>query len=331
MLHDTLPSPAVERALRGMGAVRATTLRVNTLKSDARSLIRFFQRNAVKHRRVLWYPDAFVLVGARERDAEGWEVYRRGEIYLQSLSSMAPALALGPRPGESILDLAAAPGSKTTQMAALMENRGFILANELNAVRGERLRYNLDLQGCRIAELQLGRGERVGEAQPGRFDRVLLDVPCSGEGRFTLSHPATYRSWSARTVSQCARVQRRLLASAAGAVKPGGVIVYSTCTLNAEENERMIQWALESFPLEVEPPPLSIPGSLPGECAGVSASLAMALRILPDREHEGFFLCRMRKLAAGGAAPLTGAKPAPRTGGGVSPPRRPAPPTPAGG
>jgi 16S rRNA (cytosine1407-C5)-methyltransferase len=295
MIAAKLAAPLVERALRGMGAARATTLRVNTLKGDARSLIRFFHEAAVKHRRVLWYPDAFVLVNARERDAEGWEAYREGRIYLQSLSSMAPALVLDPRPGESVLDMAAAPGSKTTQMAALMGNRGFILANELSAVRAEKLRHNLELQGCRIAELRVGRGERLGEAEPGRFDRVLLDAPCSGEGRFTTARPSTYRSWSPRLVAQCARLQRRLIASAVAAARPGGVLVYSTCTLNAQENEGVIQWALESLPLEVEQSPLRLPGAIPGLADGLSPSLRLALRILPDREHEGFFLCRLRK------------------------------------
>jgi NOL1/NOP2/sun family putative RNA methylase len=295
MLRAALAPAEAERALRGMGAPRLTTLRVNTLKEDARSLMRFFHEAAVKYQRVLWYPDAFVLVSSREREAREWDAYQQGRIYLQSLSSMAPAVALDPQPGEAVLDVAAAPGSKTTQMAALMGNRGLILANELNAVRAERLRYNLALQGCAIAEVSLGRGERLGEAHPCRFDRVMLDVPCSGEGRFTMAEPATWRSWTPRTVSQCARLQRRLFASAVAALKPGGVMVYSTCTMNTEENERMVHWALESFPLETERLPVALPGALPGVTAGLSPSLAKAVRILPDRQYEGFFLCRMRK------------------------------------
>jgi NOL1/NOP2/sun family putative RNA methylase len=296
-LSQLLPPAAFERCLRGMGTVRATTLRVNTLKSDARELMRFFHREAVKYQRVLWYPDAFVLVSARERDVEGWQAYRDGHVYVQGLASMAPALALGPLPGESILDIAAAPGSKTTQIAALMGNRGSILANEPNAVRAEKLAYNIALQGCLMVEVTRGWGEKVGAQRPERFDRVLLDVPCSGEGRFTTAHPSTYRSWSMRDVTRCTRLQRRLLESGAAAVKPGGVLVYSTCTLNREENEKMIQWALENLPVEVERLPLQIPGSLPAVHEGLSPEIGRALRLLPDREHEGFFLCRMRRRA----------------------------------
>jgi 16S rRNA C967 or C1407 C5-methylase (RsmB/RsmF family) len=175
-------------------------------------------------------------------------------------------------------------------MAALMAGRGAIVANELDPVRAERLAFNVRLQGCPIVEVRRGRGERLGAELPGAFDRVLLDVPCSGEGRFLVHEPATFRAWSPRRVARCARLQRRLLASGAQAARPGGVLVYSTCTLNEEENESTVRWALEQLPLELEAVPLSLPGALPG-----LQGLEQALRILPDRDHEGFFVCRMRR------------------------------------
>jgi NOL1/NOP2/sun family putative RNA methylase len=294
-LAATFSQPVAERILRGMGAPRRTTLRVNTLRASAPQLMRFFREAAVAHHRVSWYPDAFVLADADEREAAGWDMYKEGRIYLQSLSSMIPALVLEPRPGERVLDLAAAPGSKTTQMAALMENRGWILANELDPVRAERLAYNLRLQGVSIAETRVGRGEKLGAEMPGSFDRVLLDVPCSGEGRFVVFEPATSRAWSPRQVADCARLQRKLLASGAAAARPGGLVVYSTCTLNLEENERMVQWALENLPLEVEKIPLAIPGSYAGLAGGLDPAVGRALRIFPDRDREGFFVCRLRR------------------------------------
>jgi 16S rRNA (cytosine1407-C5)-methyltransferase len=257
--------------------------------------MRFFREAAVKSTRVPWYADAFVLRSLDERDAEGWDIYRDGRVYLQSVSSMIPALILAPLPGERVLDIAAAPGSKTTQMAALMENRGFILANDVDQVRAERLAYNIRLQGCAIAEVKVGRGEKLGEEMPGAFDRVLVDAPCSGEGRFVVFDPSTSRAWSPKTVADSARVQRRLLESGARALKPGGVLVYSTCTLNAEENEAMVQWAIDTLPLVPEKPPLIIPGAYAGMARGRHASVARALRIFPDEDHEGFFVCRMRK------------------------------------
>ncbi len=283
------PQAVSEGILRGMCGRRPTTLRVNTLRSTPEELSRFFRENGVKHSRVPWCSAAFILAEAREREAQGWSWYDEGRIYLQSLSSMIPALALAPRPGERVLDIAAAPGSKTTQMAALMENSGAILAVELDKIRAERLRHNVTLQGCRIVEVKTGPGEKIGREMPGSFDRVLLDVPCSGEGRFVVGEPASSRSWSPRLVADRARLQRRLLASGFQALRPGGVLVYSTCTLNLEENERIIQWARESFALEIEKLPLSVPGAWSG------LGMAKALRIFPDARMEGFFVCRMRK------------------------------------
>lgn len=270
---------------------RPTTLRVNTLRSEPREFARFLLEHGLKHRRIPWYQHAFVLPDLRERDVRAWDWYREGRIYLQSLSSMIPVLALAPRPGERILDIAAAPGGKTTQMAALMENQGCILAVELNAVRAERLRHNVALQGCRIVEVRTGRGERIGDEMPERFDRVLLDAPCSGEGRFSVGEPATSRSWSRRLVADRSRLQLKLLASGCKALRPGGVLVYSTCTLNLEENEKVIEAALEFLALKTE----KVPVTLPGTWSGVG--VPNTLRVFPDSDREGFFICRLRKTA----------------------------------
>ena len=294
-LDAAFPQSVAEAILRGMGVRRRTTLRVNTLRSDAAGILSFFREGSVKHERVRWYPDAFVLRDLRERDVETWDCYRKGQIYLQTLSSMIPVLALDPRPGERVLDIAAAPGSKTTQMAALMENRGSILANDVDPIRAQRLWYNVRLQGCAIVDVTVGRGEKLGEKLPESFDRVLLDVPCSGEGRFIVFEPGTSRSWSARTVGDCARLQRKLLSSGTRALKPGGVLVYSTCTLNLEENEKMVQWAIDTLPLAVEKPPLRIAGTWEGMASGLDPRISRALRVFPDTQREGFFVCRMRK------------------------------------
>jgi NOL1/NOP2/sun family putative RNA methylase len=289
-LYGLFSQSVAERILKGMGERRSTTLRANILKADGAEILRFLHDGHIKYRRPPWYTDAFVLAELDERDVGKWDLYLDGRIYVQGLSSMVPALALAPKPGDRVLDLAAAPGSKTTQMAAMMENRGAILANEPNAVRAERLAYNVRLQGCSIVEVHRGWGEKLGAGMPEAFDRVLIDAPCSGEGRFTAAEPGTWRSWSRRTVTESARLQRRLLASGIRALKPGGTLVYSTCTLNAEENEAIIEGALASFPLSIEPVPVRVPGALPGV-----RGLDKAVRILPNGDHEGFFVCRMRK------------------------------------
>ena len=124
---------------------------------------------------------------------------------------------------------------------------------------------------------------------------MLLDVPCSGEGRFIVFEPGTSRSWSPKAVADCARLQRKLLSSGARALKPGGVLVYSTCTLNLEENEKMVQWAMETLPLTVEKLPLAIAGTWEGMARGLDPRISRTLRIFPDAQREGFFVCRMRK------------------------------------
>jgi NOL1/NOP2/sun family putative RNA methylase len=294
-LEAAFPQRVAQAALRGMCCPRPTTLRVNTLRASTPDVLRILREAGVKHRRVPWYGDAVILTEWREREVEASDLYRDGRIYLQSVSSMIPALVLAPLPGEEVLDVAAAPGSKTTQMAALMRNDGLIVANDLDSVRAQRLAYNVRLQGCGIVEVRVGRGEKLGDEMPGRFDKVLLDVPCSGEGRFVVFEPATSRAWSPRSVTDCARVQRRLLASGTRALRPGGALVYSTCTLNVEENERIVQWALDSLPLETEKISLAVPGAYAGITRGFSPGLARALRIFPDSQREGFFICRMRK------------------------------------
>jgi NOL1/NOP2/sun family putative RNA methylase len=294
-IQTAFPQPVHQAILRGMCARRLATLRVNTLRASTQELAARLKERAVKFRTVPWCAHAFILSELRERDVEQWDWYREGRIYMQSLSSMVPALALEPRAGERILDIAAAPGSKTTQMAAMMDNLGSILAVEPDKIRAERLSYNVSVQGCANVEVRVGRGERIGKEMPSSFDRVLLDVPCSGEGRFIVGAPATSRSWSRKLVADRARLQKKLLASAFQALRPGGVLVYSTCTLNLVENEKNVQWALESFDLETEKVPLPIPGAWAGVARGMHPGIAKALRLFPDAEKEGFFICRMRK------------------------------------
>jgi NOL1/NOP2/sun family putative RNA methylase len=289
-LGGLFPQAVAERTLKGMGESRSTTFRANTLKMDGAEVVRFLHDRHIKYRRPPWSAEAFALAELDERDVQRWDHYADGRIYVQGFSSMVPVLALAPRPGDRVLDLAAAPGSKTTQMAALMGNRGAILAVEPDAVRLERLAYNVRLQGCTIVELRRVWGEKIGAELPDSFDRVLLDAPCSGEGRFTASQPATWRSWSRKTVTESIRLQRRLLASAVKALKPGGILVYSTCTLNTDENEAIVEGALAAGGMSVEPIAVRVPGALHG-LRGVTD----ALRILPDRDHEGFFVCRLRK------------------------------------
>ena len=207
---------------------------------------------------------------------------------------MVPPIVLKPKPGEKVLDLTAAPGSKTTQIAAMMQNSGYILANELDALRCERLKFNVEKQGAKIIEINNGRGESIGKKYEEYFDKVLLDAPCSGEGRFLANDPKTYRSWSVKTVKELSKLQKKLLKSAYQAVKKGGEIVYSTCTLNKEENENILKWAIEELNIKLLDINLNIKNSI--EISENNADLKKAIRILPSKETEGFFIARLKKI-----------------------------------
>jgi 16S rRNA (cytosine1407-C5)-methyltransferase len=226
-----------------------------------------------------------------------------GSLYIQGIASMAAVWALDPQPGEEVLDLAAAPGGKTALIAACMRNQGRIAAVEPVRARFFRLKANLQRLGVRNAQLYLKDGCQVGRVVPSRFDRVLLDAPCSSEAQFTRLDPASWAHWSLKKVRASAMLQARLLRSAADAVKPGGVLVYSTCSLSPEENEEVLEGLLrERDDLIPEPLPwlVDIP-ALPGLTAWngrtLHPGLSLARRIVPTDWSDAFFLCRLRRQA----------------------------------
>ena len=291
-LYDPLK---VDQILQGMMNPRNTTIRVNTIKYNIQDLMRYFKEKNIKFERVLWYSDALIIKNATEKEIQKLEIYEKGYIYLQSLSSMVPPLVLNPKKGEKVLDLTAAPGSKTTQMAALMENEGYILANELDKIRSERLQYNVKSQGAEIVEVINGRGEKIGNFYTEYFDKVLLDTPCSGEGRFWLGKPMTYKDWSLKKVNQLAKIQKKLFESAYKATKRDGIMVYSTCTINKEENEYILDWATNNFDIKLLKINLNIKEAIKGDNTGLNSSIDKAIKILPSKNMEGFFVAKIKK------------------------------------
>lgn len=291
-LYDPLK---VDQILQGMMNTRNTTIRVNTMKYNIQDLMRYFKEKNIKFERVLWYSDALIIKNATEKELQKLEIYEKGYIYLQSLSSMVPPLVLNPKKGEKVLDLTAAPGSKTTQMAALMENEGYILANELDKIRSERLQYNVKSQGTEIVEVINGRGEKIGNSYTEYFDKVLLDTPCSGEGRFWLGKPMTYKDWSLKKVNQLVKIQKKLFESAYKATKRNGIMVYSTCTINKEENEYILDWAINNFDIKLLEINLNIKEAIKGDNTDLNSSIDKAIKILPSKNMEGFFVAKIKK------------------------------------
>lgn len=300
-LYQYFTSSVADRILQGCTNDRSPSLRVNTLKADSRTIMQQLQQQGIKYNRVLWYSDGLVITNAKERRIEQLDCYHKGEIYLQSLSSMIPPLLLRPQTNEKVADLTAAPGSKSTQLACLMQNRGYILASEIDKIRVQKLQYNIEKQGASIVEVICTNGVQVGQQLPEYFNRILLDAPCSGEGLFLITQPQTYRSWRAKLVRRCISTQRRLFKSAFSALKPGGILVYSTCTLNPEENEEIVQEALDYYgeQLKILEPALKIPQAMPGltEVRGkkMHRDLTHAIRVVPNSLYEGFFCCVLQK------------------------------------
>lgn len=268
------------------------TIRVNTLKTSSPALIRSLEGKGIRVRPASFSGDVFFVFGTQLKDLTGLSEYHEGLFYIQNPSSIVVPLVLNPLPGERVLDLAAAPGGKTIHMATLMKNQGVLIANDVSRDRLFRLQRNLRLYGA-LAEVTRIPGERLWQTYPEYFDRVLLDAPCSMEGLFKLYEPKTYTHWSAKKVKNLAKRERWLLRSAVSATKPGGTIVYSTCTFSRQENEEVVAWILEKEKGRVRVASidnLDIPWT--------AAALPETKRILPDDYFEGFFIAKLRKVSS---------------------------------
>ncbi len=217
-------------------------LRVNTLKISPDEFHRItpFQLQGLE-----WCPSGFVVHGDGRPGKHPY--HAAGLYYLQEPSAMAVVEVLDPQPGEKVLDLAAAPGGKATHIAARLQGRGILVANEIHPGRVRELAQNLERCGARNAIILNETPQRLADYFGAYFDRVLLDAPCSGEGMFRRSKLAR-QEWSEEAVHSCAIRQKGLLPQAARLVRPGGRLVYSTCTFSVEENEEVIWSFLKEHP-----------------------------------------------------------------------------------
>ena len=243
-----------EAYLQSLERPRAVALRFNPLKGERPQLP--FVGDPVP-----WEPEG-VYYDPEARP--GLHVYHEaGVYYLQEASAMAPVALLDPQPGERICDLCAAPGGKTTQIAGRMLGQGFLLCNEINSKRAKILSRNIERMAVSNALVTNEHPANLAQRFPGFFDRVLVDAPCSGEGMFR-KEEAAVTDWSQETVEMCARRQAEILHSAAQLVRPGGRLVYSTCTFAPEEDEQAVAAFLAVHP-EFQAETLDAPWFVPGE------------------------------------------------------------------
>ncbi len=316
-LRKIIPSNKFDTVANSFSESKPTTFRINRLKLkekgtglDSRPVPVFLKEElesqGFRLEPVSWYPDAFIMIAGNNRDRslrmlQETDLYKTGEIYVQNLSSMIPPIILDPKPGEFVLDLAAAPGSKTTQIASMMCGEGKMVACDNNRIRFFKLKANLEMQGAKSVETLLCYGETIGKKYPDHFDKVLLDAPCSSEGRFNVKEPASFGYWKPSKVYEMAKKQKKLIFSAIMALKPGGTLVYSTCTFAPEENEAVLNWAVRKFEglIEIETIQLPIPNQMSGlaswEGENFNPSVRRAVRVVPNASMEAFFVACLRK------------------------------------
>ncbi len=315
-------SPEVVSSFVGTFKERPPTIRINTIKGSRDEIIAELINLGVSLSPVSWYQDAFIVTNRTKREVTELKSYQEGRIYIQSLASMVPPLVLDPKPGERVLDLTAAPGSKTSQIASLMANQGLLVANDNSRDRFFRLKRNLEQLGVANSsldlQLRLEHGSKIGREYNSYFDKVLLDAPCSSEARFIAGNDKSFGYWKEKKLSEIAKRQRPLIMAATNALRPGGTLVYSTCTISPEENEMQIDWLLrkvqgggksDDFTDEISNgtklevmeirPPLNTIKRLPPVTnwrdKALSQEVLKTLHILPTEEMEGFFVATIKK------------------------------------
>ena len=275
-----------KKIIQGYYTQRKTTFRVNTLKSSIENIEKVLKEKNFEYEKVAWSEEAFVINNARENEIEQLDIYKNGEIYLQSLSSMLPPIILEPKQNSDILDMAAAPGGKTTQIAALSNNKAHITACEMNAIRAERLKYNIQKQGASSVYIMQKDSRRIDDFFS--FDQILLDAPCSGTGTFNSNEKINITE---NFVQKISKTQNELLNKAVNVLKPGCEMIYSTCSILYEENEKNIEKILKTGKMEIVPIEITGMENMPLLPTKIDGTILLC----PNDMYEGFFVTKMRK------------------------------------
>lgn len=276
--------------LKGYEQERVTTFRMNTIKAESETVLQALDKENILWETLPWSKEAVIIKNAREETIQALEIYQKGKIYLQSLSSMLPALILNPKPKENILDMAAAPGGKTTQMAALAENKAMITACERNAIRAERLKYNIEKQGVSGTYVMLRDARDLDDFLS--FDKILLDAPCSGSGTLYAYDNRLKTNFTNQLIQKSEKTQLALLKKALKLLKPGGQMVYSTCSILEGENEEIVRKALQEVKTEIVP--IEFEGMQ--EIPRLPVSIEGTICVCPTEQYEGFYMAKIRKI-----------------------------------
>ena len=276
-----------DEIIEGMKS-RHSSFRINSLKSNHQEIEKILDLNKISFEKCDWYADAYIVKD--ERKIKELDIFKDGKIYMQSLSSMLPALVLNPQKGENILDMCAAPGGKTTQMAALSQNGAYITACEKNKVRYDRLKYNIEKQGASSVYVMQKDSRNIDDFFS--FDRILLDAPCSGSGTLELNNESTFKYFSQKLVEKSTKTQLALLKKALKILKPGNELIYSTCSILCSENEDIVNQVLKLNNAEIIPIEFKGMEELPTLPTKIPGTLC----VCPNEYYEGFFVAKIRKI-----------------------------------
>lgn len=284
LLSNEYSNNYVYNILDGYKVNRKTTIRVNTLISTFEEVIQFLDKNNISYSAVSDIQNAIIINDSY--DVTKTKLYENGAIYLQSLSSMLPPLILNPKEDAHILDMCAAPGSKTTQLAALTNNKACITACEFDKIRAERLKFNLNKLGTSRVTVLVKDSRNLDEFF--RFDTIMLDAPCSGSGTVLLNEESK-QVFNQKVIDKCQKRQISLLKKGLSMLNKNGILVYSTCSILKEENEQVLKACLngnfELIPIDKEQYDLPY---LP--------SLENTITIAPTELYEGFFVAKIKRI-----------------------------------
>lgn len=278
-----------------------TAIRLNPLKGDPLETKASLIRKEYHLRKVKWEENTYLVINKDKNEVSQDREYADGKFYIQNLSSILASVILDPKEGEKILDMCAAPGSKTTHLAALTNNKSQIVANDSEISRISSLKNVVEQFGVENCKVLLSDGVDFGKKYPVTFDRVLLDAPCSGEGMIYMRGSKPLRFWNIQRINRYTHIQKELVESAFLTLKHGGSMLYSTCTLEPEENEGVVTYLLEKYPnarleeIKLHKDIQHSKGITKWSGNKYHSSVKKSIRILPSAEMMGFYIAKIFK------------------------------------
>ena len=278
-----------------------STIRINPLKGNVEEIKKLLLEKDYDLEKVTMVENVYFVRNKDKSEISRTDEYYDGLFYIQNLSSILPSAILNPKEDEKILDMCAAPGSKTTHLAALMNNKGTIVANDSDQKRISSLNNVLKQFGVTNTKVTMEEGEDIGVLKPNEYDKVLLDAPCSGEGLIYMRGQKPLRFWGIDKIKRYSFIQKELIESAFLTLKHGNYMIYCTCTLEPEENEGVITYLLNSYPnarleeIEIEKKKNITEGITKWSGNTYHPSVKKSIRILPTREMMGFYIAKIFK------------------------------------